>query len=176
MKEKTKLQIAQDKAQDAINKTNNSIGELGEYTGDLYRSLTSIQEQFDRICNVPSGQKLQYEKLKQIRLNWKQQADRIDEDYKNVTVKNAGAGVAGAGLGVAVVTMGSTVAMGVATTFGVASTGTAISTLSGAAATNAALAWWWSTCCRRRWYGSRQCFSCFSRSNWMGYRRCFIIN
>ena len=48
---------------------------------------------------------------------------------------------AGAGLGVAVVTMGPTVAMGVATTFGVASTGTAISTLSGAAATNAALAW-----------------------------------
>ena len=37
--------------------------------------------------------------------------------------------------------MGPTVAMGVATTFGVASTGTAISTLSGAAATNAALAW-----------------------------------
>ena len=141
MKEKTKLQIAQDKAQDAINKTNNSIGELGEYTGDLYRSLTSIQEQFDRIRNVPSGQKLQYEKLKQIRLNWKQQADRIDKDYKNVTVKNAGAEVAGARLGVAVVTMGSTVAMGVATTFGVASTGTAISTLSGAAATNAALAW-----------------------------------
>ena len=31
--------------------------------------------------------------------------------------------------------------MGIATTFGVASTGTAISTLSGAAATNAALAW-----------------------------------
>ena len=44
-------------------------------------------------------------------------------------------------MGVAVVTMGPTVAMGVATTFGVASTGTAISTLSGAAATNAALAW-----------------------------------
>ena len=39
------------------------------------------------------------------------------------------------------VTMGPTVAMGVATTFGVASTGTAISALSGAAATNAALAW-----------------------------------
>ncbi len=37
--------------------------------------------------------------------------------------------------------MGPTAAMGIATTFGVASTGTAISTLSGAAATNAALAW-----------------------------------
>ena len=138
---KSKLQVAQDKAQAAIKEINNAIGELGEYTRSLYKSLTSIQEQFDKIRNVPSEQKLQYEELKQIRLNWKQQADKIDKDYKNVTVKNAGVGAAGAGLGVAVVTMGPTVAMGVATTFGVASTGTAISTLSGAAATNAALAW-----------------------------------
>ena len=138
---KSKLQVAQDKAQAAIKETNNAIGELGEYTRSLYKSLTSIQEQFDKIRNVPSEQKLQYEELKQIRLKWKQQADKIDKDYKNVTVKNAGVGAAGAGLGVAVVTMGPTVAMGVATTFGVASTGTAISTLSGAAATNAALAW-----------------------------------
>ena len=138
---KSKLQVAQDKAQAAIKETNNAIGELGEYTRSLYKSLTSIQEQFDKIRDVPSEQKLQYEELKQIRLNWKQQADKIDKDYKNVTVKNAGVGAAGAGLGVAVVTMGPTVAMGVATTFGVASTGTAISTLSGAAATNAALAW-----------------------------------
>ena len=140
-KKKLKLQIAQDKAQAAINETNNAIGELGEHTGSLYNSLTSIQAQFDKIRNVPSEQKLQYEKLKQIRLNWKQQANKIDKDYKNATVKNAGAGATGAGLGVAVVTMGPKVAMGVATTFGVASTGTAISTLSGAAATNAALAW-----------------------------------
>lgn len=138
---KSKLQVAQDKAQAAIKETNNAIGELGEYTRSLYKSLTSIQEQFDKIRNVPSEQKLQYEELKQIRLNWKQQADKIDKDYKNVTVKNVGVGAAGTGLGVAVVTMGPTVAMGVATTFGVASTGTAISTLSGAAATNAALAW-----------------------------------
>lgn len=138
---KSKLQVAQDKAQAAIKETNNAIGELGEYTRSLYKSLTSIQEQFDKIRNVPSEQKLQYEELKQIILNWKQQADKIDKDYKNVTVKNAGVGAAGTGLGVAVVTMGPTVAMGVATTFGVASTGTAISTLSGAAATNAALAW-----------------------------------
>lgn len=138
---KSKLQVAQDKAQAAIKETNNAIGELGEYTRSLYKSLTSIQEQFDKIRNVPSEQKLQYEELKQIILNWKQQADKIDKDYKNVTVKNAGVGAAGTGLGVAVVTMGPTVAMGVATTFGVASTGTTISTLSGAAATNAALAW-----------------------------------
>ena len=138
---KSKLQVAQDKTQAAINETNNTIGDLGEHTSSLYKSLTIIQKQFDKIRNIPSEQKLQYEELKKIRLNWKQQVDKIDKDYKNATVKNTGAAAAGAGMGVAVVTMGPTVAMGIATTFGVASTGTAISTLSGAAATNAALAW-----------------------------------
>ena len=140
-KKKSKLQQAQDKAQAAINLTNKMIEELGGHTSGLYESLTSIQELFDKIRNVPSDKKLQYEELKQIRLNWKQQAEKIEKDYQEAAIKNAGAGAAGAGLGVAVVTMGPTVAMGVATTFGVASTGTAISALSGAAATNAALAW-----------------------------------
>lgn len=140
-KRKTKLELAQDKVQTAINKTNETIEELGAYTSGLYESLTYIQDLFDKIRNVPNDKKLQYEELKKIGLNWKQQAEKIEKDYQTAAVKNAGAGVAGAGLGVAVVTMGSTVAMGVATTFGVASTGTAISALSGAAATNAALAW-----------------------------------
>lgn len=140
-KKKSKLQQAQVKAQAAINLTNKTIEELGGHTSGLYESLTSIQELFDKIRNVPSDKKLQYEELKQIRLNWKQQAEKIEKDYQETAIKNVGAGAAGAGLGVAVVTMGPTVAMGVATTFGVASTGTAISALSGAAATNAALAW-----------------------------------
>lgn len=50
-------------------------------------------------------------------------------------------GTAIAGTGVAVAVLGPPVAMAVATTFGVASTGTAISALSGAAATSATLAW-----------------------------------
>lgn len=140
-KKKSKLQLAQDEAQAAINKTNEKIEVLGKHTSELYIALTDIQGVFERIRNVPSEKKLKYEELKQIRLNWKQQAEKIEKDYKEASMKNAGAGVAGAGVGIAVVTMGPTVAMGVATTFGVASTGTAISTLSGAAATNAALAW-----------------------------------
>ena len=56
---------------------------------------------------------------------------------KNATM-SAGAGLAA---GVGVVSTAPTAAMWVATTFGTASTGTAISALSGAAATNAALAW-----------------------------------
>lgn len=140
-KKKSKLQLAQAEAQVAIDKTNEKIDELGKNTSKLFDQLTEIQASFDNIRNVPSDKKLEYEELKRVRLNWKQQAEKIEKDYKLAEAKNAGAGAAGAGVGVAVVTMGPTVAMGVATTFGVASTGTAISALSGAAATNAALAW-----------------------------------
>lgn len=140
-KKKSKLKSAQEEAQNAINKTNEKIEELGDKTGILYDELTEIQSVFDVIRNVPSDKKLKYEELKKVRLNWKQQVEKIEKDYKEAAVKDAGVGAVGAGVGVAVITMGPTVAMGVATTFGVASTGTAISTLSGAAATNAALAW-----------------------------------
>ena len=140
-KKKSKLQLAQDEAQAAINETNKKIELLGTYSNDLCIELNGIQELFDIIRNMPSDKKLECEKLKKIRLNWKQQAEKIESDYKTAAVKNAGAGAAGVGAGVAVAALGPTAAMGIATTFGVASTGTAISALSGAAATNAALAW-----------------------------------
>ena len=140
-KKKSRLKLAQEQAESAINKTNEKIGELGIYTSQLYDELNNIQELFDDIRNVPSEKRLEYENLKKIRLNWKQQAEKIESDYKNAAAKNAGKGAAGVGIGVAVSALGPTAAMGIATTFGIASTGTAISTLSGAAATNAALAW-----------------------------------
>ena len=43
-KKKSKLELVQEKAQAAINKTNDSIEELGKRTSCLYDSLTSIQE------------------------------------------------------------------------------------------------------------------------------------
>lgn len=140
-KKLSRLQVAQQKAEAATAKTNEKINELGEHTGALYTSLTTIQSLFDRIRNVPEENMLKYENLKAIRTNWKQQAGKIELEYHKAQVKAAGQGIAGVGAGVTVVSLGPTVAMGVATTFGVASTGTAISTLSGAAATNAALAW-----------------------------------
>lgn len=140
-KKKSKLQLAQEQAETTIKMTNAKIEELGTYTNTLYTALNDIQKLFDKIRNVPSEQYLDYIKLKEIRLSWKQQVEKIETDYKNSVAKNAGTGIAGVGAGVAVVALGPTAAMGIATTFGVASTGTAISTLSGAAATNAALAW-----------------------------------
>ena len=140
-KKKSKLKIAQEQAEKSVNRTNIKIGELGEYTSQIYEELNILQQLFDAIRNVPNEKRLEYGRLKKIRLNWKQQAEKIESDYRNAAVKNAGKGAAGVGAGVAVAALGSTAAMGIATTFGVASTGTAISTLSGAAATNAALAW-----------------------------------
>ena len=138
---KSTLELAQENAQAAIDRTNKMIEELGNYANTLCSTLNDIQECFDRIRNVPTEKKLKCDELKGIRLNWKQQAKKIERDYAAATVKKAGAGVAGLGTGVAVAALGPSAAMGVATTFGVASTGTAISALSGAAATNAALAW-----------------------------------
>ena len=140
-KKKTKLQMARDRAESAIRRTNEKIESLGNCTSDLYDRLNSIQELFDKIRNVPSEKRTNYRKLKEVRLNWKHQAEKIEQDYKTAAVKNAGGAAAGVGAGVAVAALGPSAAMGIATTFGVASTGTAISALSGAAATNAALAW-----------------------------------
>ncbi len=140
-KKKSKLKLAQEQAEIAVNETNGKIGELGENTSRIYEELNTLQQLFDTIRNVPNDKRLEYERLKEIRLNWRQQAEKIESDYRNATAKNAGKGAVGVGAGVAVAALGPTAAMGIATTFGVASTGTAISALSGAAATNAALAW-----------------------------------
>lgn len=138
---KSELERVKAKVDGLVGKTNAKIAALGVEADDLYKTLCDIQDTFDGIRNVPADKVFEYEKLKKVRLEWKSQTEKIEADYNAANAKNAGAGVAGIGLGVAVAAMGPTVAMGVATTFGVASTGTAISALSGAAATNAALAW-----------------------------------
>lgn len=135
------LELAQKETEKVINRVNKKISELGENTNKIYLRLCMVQETFEVIRNVPSDQKLEYEKLVKIRQDWKQQVDQINSDYKKATAKGARTGIVGVGAGVAVAALGPSAAMGIATTFGVASTGTAISALSGAAATNAALAW-----------------------------------
>lgn len=140
-KMKTQLELAQKQTETAVDKTNKKIEELGGHTSTLYVRLKAIQDQFNRISNVPRELRVECEKLQKVRLEWKQQVEKIEKDYDTAKIKAGTGGVAGVGIGGAVAALGPTAAMGVATTFGVASTGTAISSLSGAAATNAALAW-----------------------------------
>ena len=138
---KSKLEVAAEEVGALVQQSNILINELGKKAYDLYNALIRIQEQFDKIRNIPNDKQLQYKSIKKISHSWKQQVEKIESDYETAAKANIGGGAAGVSLGVGVVTLGPTAAMGIATTYGVASTGTAISSLSGAAATNAALAW-----------------------------------
>ncbi|WP_220456820.1 hypothetical protein [Changpingibacter yushuensis] len=140
-KKESSLEESRKRAEAALDRANTKIEELGSRSAKLYDDLGTLQDQFDRIRNIPEEKRLEYEKVKKIRLLWKQQVEKTESDYAVAKAKNVGKGTAGAGAGVAVAALGPTAAMGMATTFGVASTRTAISALSGAAATNAALAW-----------------------------------
>lgn len=140
-KKESSLEESKKRAEAALNRTNTKIEELGARSSMLSEALGALQDSFDKIRNVPEKERLEFERVKKIRLDWKQQAEKIEADYAAAQAKDMGKGAAGAGAGIAVVALGPAAAMGVATTFGVASTGTAISALSGAAATNAALAW-----------------------------------
>lgn len=65
----------------------------------------------------------------------------LQSEASDVELKAGSGAVVGVAAGVGVASFAPTAAMAIATTFGTASTGTAISALSGAAATKAALAW-----------------------------------
>lgn len=140
-KRKSRLEAAKERTERALEQTNHKIQELGLYSGEIYETITKLQSLFDQIANVPNEQLRSYKKIKEMSLNWKTQVERIESDFNKVVATNTSARAVGLGAGMAVLTIGPKAAMGVASTFGVASTGTAISTLSGAAATNAALAW-----------------------------------
>ena len=141
MKKKNEDITIQQEVAFAVNLTNDTIAEIGVSAEKMNDKLENIMNAFTCIRNIPSEYEAERIKAQEARSEWLQQAEKIEEVYNTSMKKNIGNGTAGAGVGVAVVTMGPTAAMGVATTFGVASTGTAISSLSGAAATNAALAW-----------------------------------
>ena len=98
--------------------------------------ISNVENLVNSIANHPKKFDAEFEEINVNRSHFKDNCEFADRELQ-------AAGGAGAGLaaGASVAFMGPTAAMWVATTFGTASTGTAISTLSGAAATNAALAW-----------------------------------
>ena len=126
----------------------NEVYEQFEQTGDgllqIRRKALEIIESVEGLVNSISRHPKSFEAdISEIIIQKEQFKDKLvfGLEQKMVlekTAKGAGAGIAA---GAAVVSIAPSAAMWVATTFGTASTGTAISALSGAAATNAALAW-----------------------------------
>ncbi len=134
----------------AVERYEKVANDLGENTDVLYKErkkalmlVKLVEERINQLANTPKEFKVTLQKIEIEVENFKtkQQEIKKAEVEAKAAAGGSGAGATLSTLGVAVATMGPTAAMGIATTFGVASTGTAISTLSGAAATNAALAW-----------------------------------
>ena len=134
----------------AVERYEKVANDLGENTNVLYKErekalklVKLIEERINQLANTPKEFRITLQKVEIEVENFKtkQQEIKKAEVEAKAAAGSSGAGATLSALGVAVATMGPTAAMGIATTFGVASTGTAISTLSGAAATNAALAW-----------------------------------
>jgi hypothetical protein len=127
-----------------------TTGEFEAAVQSLYKlreraavEVLAVAERINALANKPREFTLSTEQAAvQIRsFEDKRNTIKNAESLAKKQAKGSAAGASLGALGIAVATMGPTAAMGVATTFGVASTGTAIASLSGAAATNAALAW-----------------------------------
>lgn len=102
--------------------------------------ILQIETYVNKLANSPKEFR---KKLEEINIELRKFYTAAELKAESIKIDFIGGGIAGAGImaGMGVAAFMPTVAMGIATTFGTASTGTAIATLSGAAATNAALAW-----------------------------------
>lgn len=125
---------------DAYMKLNDSGMQLlgqRERTMDL---LDLIESLVNSIARTPKSFEADFVEIKTHRQDFSSLAKFAENELATVRKSAIGAG-AGVATGAGVAAIAPTAAMWVATTFGTASTGAAISSLSGAAATNAALAW-----------------------------------
>lgn len=175
-KGKTELEKMQDKVQKMVVRVNEKITILGEHLGILNTTLTNIQEEFDKIQNIPNEEKMRYEELKQIRLNWKNQVDEIIKKYEEIKNKDAtAAGVAGVGIGagVAVAALGPGVAMGIAYHIWCCFNRNCYICFEWCCGYECRFGMDWRrcTCSRWRWNGCRRSISCFNGAYWIGYCR-----
>lgn len=102
--------------------------------------IDNVEALVNSIANRPKEFDTEFEEINTNRAHFTESCEFANKELQAAREAAGGAG-AGLAAGATVAFMGPTAAMWIATTFGTASTGTAISALSGAAATNAALAW-----------------------------------
>lgn len=131
----------------AVDRYNSSYERMRNTCDDLYSTreralgeIVAVEMLVSTIANKPKEFEKQLGEVKEHILKFHQTKEYADKAYKEAA-KSGISILSGVAAGGAVATAAPTVAMSIATTFGTASTGTAISTLSGAAAQKAALAW-----------------------------------
>lgn len=136
-----------DQLHDAVNKYNAEYAEFEGYGSSILRQrersvdvLNNVEILINSIANHPKSFDVDLQDVQAEKKKFKDVCDYAVDEL-NAAKKSALSAGAGLSCGVAVASLAPSAAMWVATTFGTASTGTAISALSGAAATSAKLAW-----------------------------------
>ena len=104
-------------------------------------AVESCEGYVSRLANAPKEFEKAVSELTVEYGNFSTIQDALHAEAERINVEAGGTAGGGVAAGIGVAAFAPTAAMAVATTFGAASTGTAISALGGAAATNAALAW-----------------------------------
>ena len=131
----------------AVNRYNDIVGEVQKSGLKLYelRKESKVKIEIgenlvNSIANTPKELNAKLVKIETNTITFRNTENYAQEAYQNAIKSGIGV-AAGVGAGAVAATLAPTAAMWVATTFGTASTGAAISSLSGAVATKAALAW-----------------------------------
>ena len=133
--------------EESINAYNEEYARMNDEGLNLYIQRTravdvidNVTELVSSIANSPKSFDSDFEEISKNKLVFKGAEAFAEKELQDARKAAGGAG-AGIAAGAAVMSAAPTAAMWIATTFGTASTGTAISALSGAAAQSAALAW-----------------------------------
>lgn len=131
----------------SVEKYNTAYDTMRNSCDSLYRvresvlgKIVAVEILINTIANSPKEFDKQLGEIKQHVLKFYQTKDYAEKAYKEAA-KSGISILSGVAAGGAIAAAAPSVAMSIATTFGTASTGTAISTLSGAAAQKAAIAW-----------------------------------
>lgn len=145
---------------------------LYEIRGKSVELIKLVQEVVNSIANTPKQFDTELGKIGKELTKFKETEQYAKEAY-DASLKAGVNIVGGTTAGIGIASMAPTALMSIATTFGTASTGTAISALSGAAAQKAAMAWIGKDICRicskrRSRNGSRTGLFSVGRSDWLG--------
>lgn len=136
-----KLEKAERENSQAVEKVAEASEYLTKQRNKSASFIKKVEAYVNYLANSPRDFKKQVGRSSEAAKTFKKRYAALElESMQAFQASSATAG-AGVGVGIGVAALAPSAAMGVAVTFGTASTGTAISALSGAAATNAALAW-----------------------------------
>lgn len=124
----------------AYNRMNTACENLYSLREDVVEAIKFYEELINTIAKSPKEFDVKLGEIKEQVVQFHETEEVVQEAYQAEMKAGKNAGL-GAATGLSIATMAPKALMGIATTFGTASTGTAISTLSGIAAKKAAEAW-----------------------------------